>query len=108
MASPERRAMGLDKQAAVTIVGMALVTHATRAGGLWVMGRLPTSPRIDAWLRHLPGAILAAIVAPAAIAGGPASALATLAAMLVMARTGNVLLAMVIGVGLVLPLRALL
>ncbi len=87
---------------------MALVTYVTRAGGLWAMGRLPTSPRVDAWLHHLPGAILAAIVAPAALAGGPASLLATLAAMLVVARTGNVLVAMVVGVGLVLPLRALL
>ena len=100
--------MGLDGQVAVAILGMALVTYATRAGGLWAMGRLPTSPRIDAWLRHLPGAILAAIVAPAALAGGLASALATAAAMLIMARTGNVLLAMAVGVGLVLPLRALL
>ncbi len=100
--------MGIDGQAAVAIVGMALVTYTTRAGGLWVMGRLPRSPRIDAWLRHLPGAILAAIVAPAALAGGLASALATLGAMLVMARTGNVLLAMAVGVGLTLPLRALL
>ncbi len=99
--------MGVDGQTAVAILGMALVTYATRDGGLWVMGRLPRSPRIDAWLRHLPGAILEAIVAPAAVAGGLASALATLAVMLVMARTGNVLLAMAVGVGLVLPLRAL-
>ena len=100
--------MGVDGQAAIVIVGMALVTYTTRAGGLWVMGRLPRSPRIDAWLRHLPGAILAAIVAPAALTSGVASALAALAAMLVMARTGNVLVAMVVGVGLILPLRALL
>ena len=100
--------MGLDGPAAVAILGMALVTYATRAGGLWVMGRLPASPGLDAWLRHMPGAILAAIVVPAALAGGLPSALATLGAMLVMARTGNVLLAMTAGVGLLLPLRALL
>lgn len=88
----------------VTILGMALVTYATRAGGLWLMGRVPPSPRLDAWLRRLPGAILAAIVAPAALAGGPVTALATLATMLVMARTGNLLLAMAVGVGLVVVL----
>lgn len=99
--------MGDSGRAYLAIVAMALVTYATRAGGLWLMGRLPPSPRLERWLARLPGAILAAIVAPAALAGGITTALAALASMLVMARTGNVLVAMVVGVGLVVGLRAL-
>ena len=100
--------MRLDPSAALTIVGMALVTYGTRAGGLWLMGRVPITPPVEAWLRQIPGAVLVAIVAPAALTSGPAEALATLVTMLVMARLGNVLLAMVVGVGLVIALRGLL
>ena len=70
--------MGVE--AVATILGMALVTYATRAGGFWLMGRVTPSPRLEAWLRHLPGALLAALVAPAIVAAGPAGWLATLAA----------------------------
>jgi uncharacterized membrane protein len=87
------------------ILGMALVTYATRAGGLWIMGRVQPSPRVEAWLRHVPGAILTAIVAPIAWSGGAAERLALAAAALVAARTGNMLLAIVAGVSSVWLLR---
>lgn len=92
----------------LTILGMGLVTYATRAGGLWLMGRIPTSPRLEAWLRQIPGAILISIVAPAALAAGPAEALASLATALVAARTRNLLLAMAVGVAAVWALRRVL
>lgn len=91
-----------------TILGMALVTYATRAGGLWLMGRVRPTPRIEAWLRHLPGAILAALIAPAALTSGPAEALASLVTVGVAARTGSMLGAMVAGVGTVCGLRLFL
>jgi uncharacterized membrane protein len=91
-----------------TITGMALVTYATRAGGLWLMGRVRPTPRVEAWLRHLPGAILAALIAPAALASGPAEALATAVTVLVAARTGSVLGAMVAGVATAWGLRLVL
>ena len=87
------------------ILGMALVTYATRAGGLWLMGRVHTSPRVEMWLAHIPGAILVAIVAPAALAAGPAEALAALATALVAARTRNLVLSMLVGVAAVWALR---
>ena len=92
----------------VTIIGMALVTYATRAGGLWLMGRVRPTPRVEAWLRHLPGAILAALIAPAALTSGPAEALATAVTALFAARTGSVLGAMVVGVATVWGLRLVL
>ena len=91
--------------ALAAIVGMALVTYASRAGGVWLMSRVMPSPRVDAWLRQIPGAILVSLVVPAALASGPAGALALVAAVAVARRGGNVLLAMLAGVGVVWLLR---
>jgi uncharacterized membrane protein len=84
---------------------MALVTYATRAGGLWLMGRVPMSSRVEAWLRQVPGAILVSIVAPTALARGPADALAAAATALVALRTRSLVLAMLVGVAAVWALR---
>lgn len=92
-------------EALVAILGMALVTYATRAGGFWLLGRVPVTPRVASWLRHLPGAILVALVAPAALAGGPAETVAALATAAVAARTGGVLPAMLCGIAAVWALR---
>jgi uncharacterized membrane protein len=98
----------LDPLALLAILGMAAATYATRAGGLWLVSRVALSPRAEAWLRQIPGAVLAAIVAPAVFSGGPAEALAAAATALVAARTRNLLLAVAVGVGAVFVLRLLL
>ena len=94
--------------ALLAIAGMALVTYATRAGGLWALGRLASSARAEAWLRQLPGTVLVAIVVPAAVASGPAGVLALLATVLVAMRTGKLPLALLVGVGTVWLLRQVL
>ena len=91
--------------AMAAIVGMALVTYASRAGGVWLMSRVTPSPCVDAWVRQISGAILVSLVVPAALASGPAGALALVAAVAVARRGGNVLLAMLAGVGVVWLLR---
>jgi uncharacterized membrane protein len=97
-----------DTLALITILGMALVTYATRAGGFWLMGLVTPSPRIEAWLRQIPGAVLVAIIAPTVLASSLAETLAALASALVALRTKNVLVAMVVGVGAVWVLRMVL
>jgi uncharacterized membrane protein len=92
----------------LTIVLMGVVIYATRAGGLWLASRVEISGRLEAWLSHLPGAILVALVAPAVLTAGPAEALAALAVVLVAARTGSLLGAMAAGVLVVLALRTAL
>jgi uncharacterized membrane protein len=93
-------------RSAFTILGMALATYATRAGGLWLMGRVRPSPRVERWLRHIPGAVLVSIVAPIVAAGGPAEWLAVGVTLGLGMRTGgNVLLAMLGGVGVVWAAR---
>lgn len=99
--------MSIEPLVGLTILGMALLTYATRAGGLWLMGRVEPTPRVAAWMRHIPGAILVALVAPAVLTGNLADAVAGLATVLVAWRTRNVLLAMVVGIVVVAGLRAL-
>jgi uncharacterized membrane protein len=94
--------------APLAIAGMALVTYATRAGGLWALGRVTSSARVEAWLRQLPGTVLVAIVVPAAVASGPAGVLALMATVLVAIRTGKLPLALLVGVGTVWLLRHVL
>jgi uncharacterized membrane protein len=55
---------------------MALVTYVTRAGGFWLMGLVTPSPRVQAWLRQIPGAVLVAIIAPTVLASSVAETLA--------------------------------
>ena len=94
--------------ALAAILGMALVTYATRAGGLWLMGRVAPTPRVETWLRALPGAIIVSLVAPVALGGDPAETLAALATAAVAARTGGVLPALIAGVAAVWLLRLVL
>lgn len=99
--------MQIELPVLAIIVGMALVTYATRAGGIWLMGHLTLSPRIRAGLGHIPGAVLISIIAPISLGSGPAETLATLATILVAIRTRNLPMAMITGVGLVWLLRVI-
>ncbi|MBU1229410.1 MAG: AzlD domain-containing protein [Proteobacteria bacterium] len=89
----------------LTICGMALVTYLTRAAGLAVMSRLSVTGRLERFMKAIPAAILASIIAPTALAAGPAEAAATLATAAVAWKTGNLPLAMGAGVAVVLALR---
>jgi uncharacterized membrane protein len=99
--------MEIDPLSLATILAMGLVTYATRAGGLWLMGRITPSPRLEAWLHNIPGAVLVSIVTPLALSNGPADALAAGVTGLVAARTYNLLLAIGIGIGTAWVLRQL-
>lgn len=100
--------MEIEATTFFTILGMALVTYVTRAGGLWLMSRISPSRRLEAGLRQIPGAVLTALIAPVALSHGAAEIFATLATILITARTKNVLLGMLTGVGFVFLLRNVL
>ncbi len=97
-----------DSLTILAIVLMALVTYATRAGGLWLSSRLNLSERAEAWLEQLPGAILVSLVAPAVLTNGIPGALAALAVVIVALRTGSLPAAMVTGVATIVVLRSFL
>jgi uncharacterized membrane protein len=87
---------------------MALVTYATRAGGPLLLSRAKLSPRVEAGLNHVPGAVLVAIVAPQVLNAGLAEAIAAALTVLTAIVTRSLLLAMVVGVVAVWVLRQLL
>ncbi|HEY8576298.1 MAG TPA: AzlD domain-containing protein [Devosia sp.] len=90
--------MWTSPEALVAILGMALVTFAVKAGGLLLANRLPREGFAAAWLRHMPGAVLASLVAPAIVTGSAAEAIAAAATALLYVATRSLLAAMAGGV----------
>ena len=95
----------------VIFAGMALVTYFTRYAMIAALGR-ETPATLHRWLRYVPTAVLAALVAPAALAsrgrlelGLPAWAV--LAGAVVAWRTRSVLWTIVGGMGAFWVLRVL-
>ena len=90
--------MHTTPEAVIAILGMALVTIAVKASGLLLADRLPRDGFAAAWLRHIPGAVLAALVAPALVTGSPAEVVAAIATGGVFILTRNLFAAMATGV----------
>lgn len=100
--------MQTSPEAFIAILGMALVTIAIKAGGLLLADRLPCQGFAAAWLRHIPGAVLAALVAPALVTGSPAEMIAAIATGGIFILTRNLFAAMAAGVLAVYLARLLL
>ena len=89
----------MSPEALFAIVGMALVTYAIRVGGLLLANRLPQQGFAAAFMKYLPGAVLAALIAPSlALKGGPAEWCAALVVLGLHVATRNLFVAMVGGV----------
>lgn len=95
----------VDLVALVAIAGMAVGTYVTRVGGYWLVSQFELTPGVRAWLGYVPAAVLASLVVPQLADGGPAEWGAALAALAVAWRSGNVLYAMLAGIGAVVLLR---
>ncbi|WP_423066379.1 AzlD domain-containing protein [Devosia sp. CN2-171] len=88
----------MSLEALVAILAMAAVTFAIRAGGFLLASRLPSTGFVASWMKHLPGAVLAALVAPAILAGGMAEAIAAAATAVIYIVSRNLFAAMAGGV----------
>lgn len=82
----------------LALVVMAVTTVLMRAGGFWLMGRVPLTPRVRRMLEALPGSIVAAIVVPIVAKIGPVALLAVVCAAAAMIVRRNELLAVAVGV----------
>lgn len=69
-----------DTMFMLAILGMTAATYALRAGGYWVMGRLPLTPRVRRGLEALPGAIIVSTILPIILKGGLAVGLCLIVA----------------------------
>lgn len=99
--------LSLDPLSLYTIFGMALITYGTRAGGFWLMRFVPLSGRVESWLRSIPGAVIAAVVAPAVWKGGWIELTGLALAVIAIRLTRQELVAILIGIGTVAALRQL-
>lgn len=98
--------MSFDTLNLVAILGMAIVTYATRAAGLALAGRFSLSPRAQAAFDAIPPAVLIAVIAPSALATGWAETAA--AALTALAATRLPVLGVVaVGVAAVVAFRGL-
>ncbi len=62
--------MTLDPWVLLTIIGMAMATYVTRAGGYLLFRAIPTPPLVRVALGYVPGALFISYVVPALAAGG--------------------------------------
>lgn len=98
---------GADGWSLAALAVMAVVTYAMRAGGYWLMGRVPFTPRVRRMIEALPGSIIAAMVLPIIVRMGEIAVLAVLSAALVMAWRRKELLAVAVGIGVAVLARHL-
>ncbi|HWJ74384.1 MAG TPA: AzlD domain-containing protein [Kaistia sp.] len=56
----------------IVIFAMAVAAYLTRVSGFFLMRFVAVTPRVEAWLKALPLAIMGSILAPIAAHGGPA------------------------------------
>ncbi len=98
--------MTLDLWSVLAILAMAVITYATRIGGIILAGRLALSGRAKAAFDAIPAAVLTAVIAPTALVTGPAETIAAICAAIAAIRLP--LLAVVgIGVAAIVGLRQL-
>lgn len=68
----------------VIILVMALVTLATRWGGVFVMSFVPISPRVQQFIGAMSGSVLVAVLTPLAVSGDNGARVALASTALVM------------------------
>ena len=91
----------------LAVLAMGITTLLMRAGGFWVMGQVPLTPRVRRMLEALPGSIVAAIVLPVVAKIGPAAFLAVAAAAAVMVFRRNEFLAVTAGLVVAILARSM-
>ncbi len=95
---------GFGVPAAIAV--MAVSTYAMRAGGFWLMARVPLTPRLRRMIEALPGSVVAAAVLPFIVREGPVAVLAIAVAGAVMLVTRKDLLAVLAGMAVAAAARA--
>jgi uncharacterized membrane protein len=92
-----------DALAAILLMGLA--SYACRAGGFFLMRYVTVTPRVEAWLKAIPVALIGAILGPIAANGGPPEWLGLATAVLVMKFIGNDFVSVIASVAVVAATR---
>jgi uncharacterized membrane protein len=91
---------------AAILAAMTFAVYVTRAGGYWLIGRVRIGARLHRMLEVLPGAVIAATVAPILVHGGVSAWLAVVTATLTMILVRNDFAALAAGVATAALVRA--
>ncbi|BCP54461.1 hypothetical protein K32_30780 [Kaistia sp. 32K] len=91
---------------AVIIGLMAVASYVTRIAGFFLMRFVVVTPRVEAWLKALPLAIMGAILGPIVAHGGPAEYAGFAATIAVFYWRRNDILAAFAGMAVVAGCRA--
>lgn len=97
----------VSPMALAAFVAMAAVTFGMRAGGFWLMGRVPMTERMRKGLEALPGALIVATILPVALARGVPASVCLLATALTMAVVRRDFVAVIAGLAVAALLRHL-
>ncbi|MBC7803537.1 MAG: AzlD domain-containing protein [Candidatus Parcubacteria bacterium] len=97
--------MRIDVLTAIFLMGIA--SYACRIGGYVLMRYVAITPRVEAWLRAMPMALMGAILGPAAVNGGVAEWIGLATAVLVTRFTRNDFLGAVLAAAAVAAVRLL-
>ena len=100
--------MIIHRDAFLAILAAAVLTYGLRLGGLTLASRLPQEGRWRRFLDALPATILVSLIAPGVLAEGIWGGVATLVTALCVHKTGNVFVAMLLGMGVLIVQRNLL
>lgn len=92
----------------LAILAMGAATYAMRAGGFWLMGYVPLTPRVRRMLEASPGAVIVATVVPIVVREGLPALVAVLIGGGVMLLWRRDYLAVVAGMAAAAGLRALI
>ena len=93
---------------ALMIIGvMAIVTLATRWGGVFIMGFVPINDRVQQFISAMSGSVLIAVLTPLAINGDNGARLALLATAITMLVLKKPLLAISAGIVVAAVVRQL-
>jgi uncharacterized membrane protein len=97
--------MSLRWDVLAAILGMALATFLCRAGGYALLRATRPPPFVEAMLRHLPGCIFVAFLAPGLAAAGPAGWVATAVVLATQAAFRRLAVSIAVGVAALWLLR---
>lgn len=100
--------MSVRADVLLAILGMAAITYACRAGGYAVLRSVRPPAFVEAMLRHLPGALFVAYVAPPLLAGSVPAWLGACAVVGTQLATRNLGVAICAGVAVVWGAQAAL
>lgn len=89
--------MSLDPWVLATIVGMALATYATRAGGYLLFRAVRVPPVVRDALSYIPGALFVSYVVPALASGGLQQWVGAMATLVIMLATRQMAVAILGG-----------